>query len=73
MADSDFVKMPTKGLLKSDYLAARAQLLSRDDALDSVEPGEPEWDEASLRAPDESLELPSTTHFSIEDASGYVV
>ncbi|EFL88822.1 gamma-glutamyltransferase [Ahrensia sp. R2A130] len=73
MADSDFVKMPTKGLLKRDYLAARAELLFREDALESVEPGEPEWDEASLLAPDESLELPSTTHFSIVDAAGNVV
>ncbi|MEN0042130.1 MAG: gamma-glutamyltransferase [Pseudomonadota bacterium] len=73
MADSDFVKMPTKGLLKKEYLAERAELLFRDDALEGVEPGEPEWDEASLLAPDESLELPSTTHFSIVDSAGNVV
>ncbi|MEM1317319.1 MAG: gamma-glutamyltransferase [Pseudomonadota bacterium] len=73
MADADFVKMPAKGLIKSDYLAARAELLLRDDALRTVEPGDPEWDEASLLAPDESLELPSTTHFSIVDSAGNVV
>ena len=74
MADSDFVKMPTKGLLKPGYLKTRSALLNGDKALESVAPGEPEWDETALpRADDESLELPSTTHFSIVDADGNVV
>ncbi|NRB31617.1 MAG: gamma-glutamyltransferase family protein, partial [Rhizobiaceae bacterium] len=74
MADSDFVKMPTKGLVKPGYLKTRSALLNGTTALTSVEPGEPEWEETRLpRADDESLELPSTTHFSIVDADGNAV
>jgi len=74
MADSDFVKMPTKGLLKPGYLKTRSALLNGSAALESVQPGSPDWDDASLqRADDESLELPSTTHFSIVDSQGNAV
>jgi len=73
MADFDFVKMPTKGLLKSGYLKTRSALLNGNAALKTVTAGEPEWDDAQLRADDESLELPSTTHFSIIDAEGNAV
>ena len=74
MADSDFVKMP-KGLLNAAYMKGRAQMLAGSEALaaDAVNPGEPPWDEAELRAPDYSLELPSTSHFSIVDADGNIV
>lgn len=70
MADSDFVPMPTSGLVDPDYLASRATLLEGDDALPEVAPGMPEWDHAMLLADDESLELPSTSHISIVDAYG---
>ncbi|MFK8250609.1 gamma-glutamyltransferase [Ancylobacter terrae] len=73
MADSDFVPMPTRGLLAPDYLAARAALLRGDDALPEVAPGTPKWDHAQRQADDESLELPSTSHISIVDAEGNVV
>ena len=70
MADSDFVPMPTEGLVDPAYLAARGTLLSGDDALPEVAPGTPEWDHARLWADDESIELPSTSHISIVDAYG---
>ena len=70
MADSDFVPMPTAGLVDTDYLASRAELLQGDDALPEVAPGMPEWDHAMRLADDESLELPSTSHISIVDAYG---
>ena len=70
MADSDFVPMPTSGLVDPDYLAGRAELLEGDDALPEVAPGMPEWDHAMLLADDESLELPSTSHISIVDGYG---
>jgi len=70
MADSDFVPMPTEGLVDPDYLAERATLLSGDDALPEVAPGNPGWSHASLWADDQSLELPSTSHISIVDADG---
>ena len=70
MADSDFVPMPTEGLVAPGYLEGRAELLRGDDALPEVSPGTPEWDHAMLWADDRSLELPSTSHISIVDAAG---
>ena len=72
MADSDYVPMPTEGLVAPDYLRDRAALLTKGRALpkEAVKPGEPAWDHAALRAPDESLEMPSTSHLSIVDAQG---
>ncbi|TFL18383.1 gamma-glutamyltransferase [Jannaschia formosa] len=70
MADSDFVPMPTDGLVDPAYLAERARLLEGDDALPEVSPGSPPWDHAMLLADDRSLELPSTSHISIVDAEG---
>ncbi len=74
MADSDFVKMP-KGLLNREYLWKRGRTLTREDAIpaDELKPGEPPFDHAQLYAPDNSLELPSTSHFSIVDDAGNVV
>jgi gamma-glutamyltranspeptidase/glutathione hydrolase len=73
MADSDYVPMPTKGLLKPDYIKARSKLLGTEKALSSVSPGEPEWDHAFLQGDDISLELPSTSHLSIIDAEGNAI
>ncbi len=73
MADSDFVPMPTKGLVDAEYLAERAQLLQGDTALDSVAPGTPEFDHALIWADDESIEFPSTSHISIVDQYGNVL
>lgn len=70
MADSDFVPMPTEGLVDPSYLATRAELLAGDDALPEVAPGNPAWDHAMLLADDESIELPSTSHISIVDQFG---
>ena len=73
MADSDFVPMPTNGLVDPAYLAERAQLLSGDDALPEVTPGNPAFDHASNWADDEAIELPSTSHISIVDRYGNVL
>lgn len=72
MADSDFVPMPTRGLVDRTYLANRATLLDRDSALEEVAPGNPAFDHAMNWADDESLELPSTSHISIVDSYGNV-
>ncbi len=73
MADSDFVPMPTKGLVNPGYLAQRGALLESDSALQEVGPGNPEFDHGMLWADDESLELPSTSHISIVDGYGNVL
>ncbi|MFQ1702187.1 gamma-glutamyltransferase [Loktanella agnita] len=75
MADSDFVPVPSQGLVDSDYLMERAALIEGDrtdgfDALESVAPGDPTWDHAQLWGDDVSLEFPSTSHISIVDGDG---
>ncbi len=75
MADSDYVPMPTEGLIAPAYLDERAGLIEGDRtdgrrALKEVSPGMPEWDHAMLWGNDASIELPSTSHISIVDAEG---
>ena len=74
MADSDFVRMPTEGLLDPAYLTSRAQSIDWNAAAETpVAAGNPPWREASAYAPDLSLELPGTSHVSIVDAAGNAV
>ncbi|MBY4892478.1 gamma-glutamyltransferase [Rhodobacteraceae bacterium N5(2021)] len=73
MADSDYVPMPTEGLVDPAYLAERAALLDTDMALEDIAPGTPTWDHAQLWADDQSLEFPSTSHISIVDSYGNVL
>lgn len=72
MADSDFVPVPTAGLLAPDYLGRRAALIDGGGVLAEALPGAPEFDHALHWADDESLELPSTSHISIVDGAGNV-
>lgn len=73
MADQDYVPMPTQGLVNTDYLQERAQLITAGKALGSAPSGTPPWDHAMLRSQDVSIELPSTSHFNIVDSDGNVV
>ncbi|SIS88821.1 gamma-glutamyltransferase [Paracoccus saliphilus] len=70
MADSDFVPVPSEGLIAPDYLAERGELLGGDDSLPEVSAGSPGWSHAMNWGQDSSLELPSTSHISIVDADG---
>ena len=70
MADSEFVPMPTKGLTDPAYLASRSALLEGDTALKEVTAGDPPFDHALNWSPDDSIELPSTSHISIVDRYG---
>jgi gamma-glutamyltranspeptidase/glutathione hydrolase len=75
MADSDFINMP-KGLLNEDYMATRQKLIGNEaNALskEMVKPGTPPQKHTLNFADDASLELPSTSHFSIVDREGNVV
>jgi len=72
MADSDYVPMPTAGLVDPAYLADRAALLSGEAALEQVAPGAPAFDHSLNWAEDESIELPSTSQISIVDSYGNV-
>jgi len=72
LADADFVPVPVKGLLAADYLAARARLLDRADALPEVAPGMPAFDHALLWGDAPARERPGTSHVTIVDAEGNV-
>ncbi|BBB30654.1 gamma-glutamyltransferase [Neptunomonas japonica] len=76
MADSDYVPMP-QGLLDPSYLAERAKLITLGTALskEQVTAGEPAWGSTQkvALADDESIELPSTSHFVIADKEGNIV
>jgi gamma-glutamyltranspeptidase/glutathione hydrolase len=70
IADPQYVPIPLKGLMASDYLAKRAELLRRPTALPNVAAGEPVWDHASRQTGDAAIELPSTSQIAIVDAQG---
>ena len=70
IADSDFVPVPTEGLLDPAYLADRAARLDTPSALPEVAPGAPAFDHALLRADGVEVSRPATTHVSIVDSDG---
>lgn len=74
LADTDFVSAPITGMLSNNYLSARAAILKNTPRLQKPEPGTPPWQHAYRQhAPDESIELPSTTHMSFVDKDGNVI
>lgn len=75
VADSDFVPVPVEGLLNPNYLKARSELIPAEGMMKKVAPGKPEFMHAYAPplADDESIELPSTSHFSIVDKEGNVI
>ncbi|KOO14041.1 gamma-glutamyltransferase [Vibrio xuii] len=73
MADEDFVPMPTQGLLDKEYLKQRAQLIKPGKALATASAGSPPWSYAQRQSSDESIELPSTSHFNVVDKQGNIV
>ncbi|WP_028024269.1 gamma-glutamyltransferase [Enterovibrio calviensis] len=76
IADADFVPVPTEGLLAPEYLKARADLIPEEGAMTDIAPGTPQFSHAKhtpLLADDQSIELPSTSHFSIVDKAGNIV
>lgn len=70
MADSDFVAMPTEGLLDSAYLASRAELINPAQAMEKASAGDPPWPERTAYASDLQPERAGTSHFNIVDAAG---
>ncbi len=73
LGDSDFVPVPLAGLLDPRYLAARSRLIDPRQDHGRVEPGTPPSSHASIEGDGASLDLPSTSHFSIVDAAGDAV
>ena len=70
VADSDFVPVPTAGLVDPAYLTERAMLLRGDTALPEVAPGAPAFDHALHWADNVDISRPSTSHISIVDRYG---
>lgn len=73
VADQDFVPVPVKGLLKKEYLQTRSNMLEAGKKLKVAIAGTPSFDHAYNYADDQSLEIPSTTHFVIRDTHGNIV
>ena len=73
MADSDFVAMPTEGLIEPGYLATRADLIDPATTMGQAQAGTPTWDETRLWSPDTNPDLPGTSHMVIVDRYGDMV
>ena len=72
LADPDFVSIPS-GLLNSQYINERRQLINPSQAMYGAKPGQPPGIEGMLRGMDATVERPGTTHLSIVDDMGNAV
>jgi gamma-glutamyltranspeptidase/glutathione hydrolase len=74
LADTDFVSVPLAEMLAAPYLARRAGTMDFSNATKQPRrAGNPMSDRAALpRAPDDSIEMPSTTHLVAVDRDGRV-
>lgn len=71
VADSDFVSVPTQGLISPDYLKARSKMINPNKDMGRAVAGYPQG--AVALADDDAIEMPSTTHISIIDENGNAV
>ena len=72
LADADFVDVPVHALLSAPYLARRSALIETGKTNVPYKAGDPEKQAKNLY-PDNAIELPSTSHFSIVDADGNAI
>jgi len=72
IGDTDFVKVPVKGLIDAGYLRNRARLIHPKVANEDPRPGTPP-EAPKQRALGQTLTQPATTHFSIVDGNGNAV
>lgn len=71
VADADFVSVPVSGLVDSQYLAKRGQLINAHKDMGQAQAGKPQdW---HALADDNAIERPSTSHISIVDAQGNAI
>ncbi len=74
VGDPDFVDVPVYGMLDPTYLANRSALINPNQVVQQeAAPGLPPTNQPLAYAPDESLEVPSTTHLSVRDKWGQTV
>jgi len=69
IADPDFVRVPVAGLLDPQYLESRSNAIRLDRSMGKAAPGQPPGLTAHY-APDQSPELPSTSHIVAVDGEG---
>jgi gamma-glutamyltranspeptidase / glutathione hydrolase len=72
LADDDFVDVPVQGLLSAAYIQRRRQLIDGTKSNAPFNAGTPDQKSDNL-SPDDAIELPSTSHFSIVDGAGNAV
>ena len=70
IADSDFIDVPVKKLIDYNYLKERSKLLDRKIKLKKIKAGNLTSNLSMKWGPDNSIELPSTSHISIVDQYG---
>ena len=73
LADSDFIPVPTNGLINSEYLRSRAKLINLQRESGHRQAGNPWIKERMDLAPEHPVEGDSTTHLSIIDSRGNAV
>lgn len=71
IADSDFISVPVKGLLDSDYIAKRSSLINEKKDMGMAIAGKPI--NSVLLANDNAIERPSTSHLVVIDKQGNAV
>lgn len=71
VTDPDFSPVPVEGLLATEYLAARAAIISTQHAAPVILAGEPAGAKPLLSA--SAIEFDNTSHLSIVDAKGNAV
>jgi gamma-glutamyltranspeptidase / glutathione hydrolase len=71
LADPEFVNVPVQGLMAPAYLAQRRSLI-KEQSMGTGTAGQPDGTSITA-APDQSPELPSTSHISVVDAWGQAV
>ena len=71
LADSDFVSVPSQGLIAHDYTQMRSQLINRSRDMGQATAGQP--DNALAYADEQNYDLPSTSHISIVDGEGNAI
>lgn len=71
IADTDFSQLPFAALINNSYLSNRADLIRPHKDMGLARAGQP-YPKIAL-APDNSFELPNTSHISIVDAEGNAI
>ncbi|MGG5820831.1 gamma-glutamyltransferase [Falsiroseomonas sp. HW251] len=72
LADSDFVRVPVRGLMEPGYIAMRGALIQPSRAMQSVQPGSPPFQSGALAPQSEETEA-GTSHIVARDAAGNAV